>query len=107
MLPLPPAVILHELRSGAFTRGVSGRVVGLRPEREKLLASFPSDETLRRMEAGPAPVGVPDGLDPVSWTPSERRIRCPTWGQASRGGSGVASTGTGGCTGAVCRPARA
>jgi phospholipid/cholesterol/gamma-HCH transport system permease protein len=51
-------VILHELRSGVFTQGVRGRVVGLRPELEKLLAAFPSDETLRRVEAGPPPVGV-------------------------------------------------
>jgi phospholipid/cholesterol/gamma-HCH transport system permease protein len=51
-------VILHELRSGAFTQGVRGRVVGLRPELEKLLVAFPSDETLRRIEAGPPRVGV-------------------------------------------------
>jgi phospholipid/cholesterol/gamma-HCH transport system permease protein len=52
--------ILHELRSGTFTPGVQGRVVGLRPELEKLLAAFPSAETLRRMEAGPPPVSVPE-----------------------------------------------
>jgi phospholipid/cholesterol/gamma-HCH transport system permease protein len=50
--------ILHELRSGVFTQGVRGRVVGLRPELEKLLAAFPSDETLRQIEAVPPPVGV-------------------------------------------------
>src|SRR5512146_1980898 len=55
-------VILHELRSGMFTQGVRGRVTGLRLELEKLLAAFPSDETLRRIEAGPAPVGVPEEI---------------------------------------------
>jgi phospholipid/cholesterol/gamma-HCH transport system permease protein len=53
-------VILHELRSGVFTQGVRGLVVGLRPELEKLLAAFPSEETLRRVEAGPEPVSVPE-----------------------------------------------
>ena len=53
-------VILRELRSGVFTGGVRGRVVGLRPELENLLAAFPSDETLRQVEAGPAPVSVPE-----------------------------------------------
>jgi len=51
-------VILHELRSGVFTQGVRGPVVGLRPELEKLLAAFPSDETLRRVEAGPPSLNV-------------------------------------------------
>ncbi len=50
--------ILHELRSGVFTRGVQGRVVGLRPELEKLLSAFPSEETLRQVEAGPPSVGA-------------------------------------------------
>ena len=50
--------IVHELRSGVFTNGLGGRVIGLRPELENLLAAFPSDETLRRVEAGPAPVGT-------------------------------------------------
>jgi phospholipid/cholesterol/gamma-HCH transport system permease protein len=53
-------VIVHELRSGTFTQGVRGPVVGLRPELEKLLAAFPSDETLRQVEAAPPPVGVPE-----------------------------------------------
>jgi phospholipid/cholesterol/gamma-HCH transport system permease protein len=48
--------ILHELRSGIFTQGVRGPVVGLRPELENLLVAFPSDETLRQVEAGPPPV---------------------------------------------------
>jgi phospholipid/cholesterol/gamma-HCH transport system permease protein len=52
--------ILHELRSGVFTAGVRGRVVGLRPELEKLLEAFPSEEALRRMEAGPVPASVPE-----------------------------------------------
>ncbi len=52
--------ILHKLRSGVFTPGVQGRVVGLRPELEKLLAAFPSDETLRQVEAGPPRVSVPE-----------------------------------------------
>ena len=51
-------VILHELRSGVFTQGVRGPVVGLRPELEKLLVAFPSDETLRRVEAGPPELNV-------------------------------------------------
>ena len=51
-------VILHELRSGVFTQGVRGRVAGLRPELEKLLAAFPSDETLKQVEAGPPPLNV-------------------------------------------------
>jgi SAM-dependent methyltransferase len=35
---------------------------------------------------------APDlGLDPVSWTPSERRIRCPAWPRNGSAGSGVAS----------------
>jgi phospholipid/cholesterol/gamma-HCH transport system permease protein len=52
--------VLHQLRSGAFTQGVRGGMVGLRPELENLLATFPSDETLRRVEAGPPPVSVPE-----------------------------------------------
>jgi phospholipid/cholesterol/gamma-HCH transport system permease protein len=50
--------ILHELQSGVFTRGVRGRVVGLRPELKKLLAAFPSDETLRQIESGPPSLGL-------------------------------------------------
>jgi phospholipid/cholesterol/gamma-HCH transport system permease protein len=52
--------ILHELRLGVFTSGIRGRVVGLRPELEKLLEAFPSEEALRRMEAGPVPASVPE-----------------------------------------------
>ena len=44
----------------------------------------------------PRPVGGATGgvllaADPVSWTPTERRIRCPTWPRRRRSGSGVAS----------------
>ncbi len=31
------------------------------------------------------------GLDPVSWTPDERRLRCPTWPKGGSAGSGVSS----------------
>lgn len=51
-------VILYELSSGHFTDGVPVRVTGLRPELQKLLAEFPSEATLRRVEAGPPRANV-------------------------------------------------
>ena len=56
-------VILYELVHGRFTPGVQATLKGLRPELEKLLASFPTPEAVQGVErrARPKPIAVEVG----------------------------------------------
>lgn len=54
--------ILYGLMQGRFGRGMRARLVGLRPELQKLLSAFPSEATLKAVEAAPPRASLPEEI---------------------------------------------
>ncbi len=80
------SAVLKRLESPAMTsEGVRSAIEGVREDGKRLVA------TVRVPSGSHLIVTAVNGLDPVSWTSSKRRIRCPECSRAARSGGHAGS----------------